>query len=1029
MAEKKEILLDIKVGVTQAVKDIADLNRKLSDLRVEQTKIEMQMQGADYGTAKYKELQEQLVAVKQAQTAYKKEITEIQRGVQNEIIAQSNKYSDTLKGLCAQLSVAKDRLRATKGASGELSDEYVKQLQEVNQLNEKIKTLEQAYGVYTRNVGNYKSGVQELNEQLRQHLQKLNSLPQGSKEWEKESQEIKKVTGQIEELNKEQEQTGQGTDNLLSKFRNLKVESVAAFAVIGAAIKTVKGIFDDLRERTQSVGDYFKFEIQGWKAAYNQLVNQMITGEGWNNLVENMKAAYEQGKLLARVLDEIFERDNSLRIMEADYSAEIEHNKVVARNMSLPYEERLAAANKVLDKERELANMRLDVAKQEEQANRQLLELKTGMNDEEIKLYINQYNQNREAIKQAQDYVKLYDDLQGKIASATQVRDFAARERYEKQIEQQRALMSDEAKSLVDIVRKYNLSNDEIVKQYVDSYVKMQSVEAQFERATARTQVQRDRALKELMTEQANAETKGNKDDYQDELKRLENRKKIDAAIMQYQKAYEYDSALSQEQNEELKYQHEQDWAKRNFELQQGYEREKLRLQQQYSQITAQDYADGLAVLESESKYFYAEQQREQTDHIRRVMENIATAMVEADPTQAAIDKIKGSYAALYDELEQMVRGGMMSYEEYTYYVVQLKQREADEVTKIEKDAQDKRKAEEEKALNEQMRMRQERLKEDLQLAWDNSEQQFKIRKRYIEEEMALATTSAQRRAELEQQLTELMKAETEKRLNAVMEYVNQIGELFSSINQIAANQSQARTQQYEEQNEQEKAALDKRLKAGLLSQRQYDDKVAKLDKELADKKAEETRKQAEREKALAVFQIAINTAQAVMKIWAEVPKMDFGVSTAALTAVAIALGAVQAAAVMSQPLPKARRGGRIEGAKHEQGGVLVETEGEERIVAARPAKAFPELLNLISYIGKNAGVPDTGYALRRAEAERAAVSGGGATSVNIDYDRLGDVIAQRVGEEIKNLQIWLSLAELRDAEQQQVHIESLAKQ
>ena len=1028
MAEKKEILLDIKVGVTQAVKDIAELNRKLSDLRVEQTKIEMQMQGADYGTAKYKELQEQLVAVKQAQTAYKKEITEIQRGVQNEIIAQSNKYSDTLKGLCAQLSVAKDRLRATKGASGELSDEYVKQLQEVNQLNEKIKTLEQAYGVYTRNVGNYKSGVQELNEQLRQHLQKLNSLPQGSKEWEKESQEIKKVTGQIEELNKEQEQTGQGTDNLLSKFRNLKVESVAAFAVIGAAIKTVKGIFDDLRERTQSVGDYFKFEIQGWKSAYNQLVNQMITGEGWNSLVENMKAAYEQGKLLARVLDEIFERDNSLRIMEADYSAEIEHNKVVARNMSLPYEERLAAANKVLDKERELANMRLDVAKQEEQANRQLLELKTGMNDEEVKFYINQYNQNREAIKQAQDYVKLYDDLQGKIASATQVRDFAARERYEKQIEQQRALMSDEAKSLVDIVRKYNLSNDEIVKQYVDSYVKMQSVEAQFERATARTQVQRDRALKELMTEQANAETKGNKDDYQDELKRLENRKKIDAAIMQYQKAYEYDSALSQEQNEELKYQHEQDWAKRNFELQQGYEREKLRLQQQYSQITAQDYADGLAVLESESKYFYAEQQREQTDHIRRVMENIATAMVEADPTQAAIDKIKGSYAALYDELEQMVRGGMMSYEEYTYYAVQLKQREVDEVAKIEKDARDKRKAEEEKALNEQMRMRQERLKEDLQLAWDNSEQQFKIRKRYIEEEMALATTSAQRRAELEQQLTELMKSENEKRMDAVMEYVNQVSELFTSFNQIASNQSQARTQQYEQENEQEKAALDKRLKAGLLSQRQYDDKVAKLDKELADKKAEETRKQAEREKALAVFQIAINTAQAVMKIWAEVPKMDFGVSTAALTAVAIALGAVQAAAVMSQPLPKARQGGKIEGAKHEQGGVLIETEGEERIVAARPAKAFPELLNLISYIGKNAGVPDTGYALRRAEAERAAVSGAGS-AVEIDYNRLGEVVGQQVGEAIKDLQIWLSLAELRDAEAQQVHIESLAKQ
>jgi hypothetical protein len=155
---------------------------------------------------------------------------------------------------------------------------------------------------------------------------------------------------------------------------------------------------------------------------------------------------------------------------------------------------------------------------------------------------------------------------------------------------------------------------------------------------------------------------------------------------------------------------------------------------------------------------------------------------------------------------------------------------------------------------------------------------------------------------------------------------------------------------------------------------------------------------------------------------------MDFGVSTVALTAVAGAMGALQLGAVLSEPLPKARRGGKIEGARHEQGGVLVETEGEERIVAARPAKAFPELLNLISYIGKNAGVPDTGYALRY----RDMATQGGAANTNqmeIDYDRLGEVVAQRVGEEIKNLQVWLSLTELRDAQDNVVHMDELTRQ
>lgn len=61
--------------------------------------------------------------------------------------------------------------------------------------------------------------------------------------------------------------------------------------------------------------------------------------------------------------------------------------------------------------------------------------------------------------------------------------------------------------------------------------------------------------------------------------------------------------------------------------------------------------------------------------------------------------------------------------------------------------------------------------------------------------------------------------------------------------------------------------------------------------------------------KTAAIFQIAINTAQAISKIWAETPKFDFGVSTIALTAVAAGIGLAQAAAIAAQPLPKYFKG------------------------------------------------------------------------------------------------------------------------
>ena len=152
-----------------------------------------------------------------------------------------------------------------------------------------------------------------------------------------------------------------------------------------------------------------------------------------------------------------------------------------------------------------------------------------------------------------------------------------------------------------------------------------------------------------------------------------------------------------------------------------------------------------------------------------------------------------------------------------------------------------------------------------------------------------------------------------------------------------------------------------------------------------------------------------MNTSQAIMKVWAEVPVYVAPV----MTALVASNGLAQTAAILSEPLPKARRGGKIEGASHEQGGVLLEAEGGERIVAANPAKAFPELLNLISYIGKHGGMPQTGYDIRHG------------SDGPIDYDRMTQAMLTAVG----GIKVWLSLTELRDAEQTQVQLDELSKQ
>lgn len=89
------------------------------------------------------------------------------------------------------------------------------------------------------------------------------------------------------------------------------------------------------------------------------------------------------------------------------------------------------------------------------------------------------------------------------------------------------------------------------------------------------------------------------------------------------------------------------------------------------------------------------------------------------------------------------------------------------------------------------------------------------------------------------------------------------------------------------------------------------EEKEARI-KELEKKRLREEQKQAKARKAFAIADIAISTSQAILSIWAQVPKFDFGISAGLMTAFVAALGAAQIAAVLAQPIPKYKEGGKI---------------------------------------------------------------------------------------------------------------------
>ena len=162
------------------------------------------------------------------------------------------------------------------------------------------------------------------------------------------------------------------------------------------------------------------------------------------------------------------------------------------------------------------------------------------------------------------------------------------------------------------------------------------------------------------------------------------------------------------------------------------------------------------------------------------------------------------------------------------------------------------------------------------------------------------------------------------------------------------------------------KDILKTRLDSGLISQEEYNSLIAQGDKDLAKKQNEIARKQAIFERGIKIFEIGISTAEGIMKAVAASP-LTGGLPFSAIVA---AMGAVQAGAVLAQPLPKASKGLLLKGKSHAMGGIPIEAEGGEAIINKRSTSMFTPLLSAINQAGGGVSLGnDGGFASRRAES------------------------------------------------------------
>jgi hypothetical protein len=186
---------------------------------------------------------------------------------------------------------------------------------------------------------------------------------------------------------------------------------------------------------------------------------------------------------------------------------------------------------------------------------------------------------------------------------------------------------------------------------------------------------------------------------------------------------------------------------------------------------------------------------------------------------------------------------------------------------------------------------------------------------------------------------TAKLNAEQQARVDKAFEYLNAVANVFGEINALNQQLTDNRIQQITESSEAELKAIND---SNALETEKARNRQA-LEKRTARIIAEEKRKQAVADKALAVFEIGLSTARGIMAALAGPPPNP---PLAAFIGIA---GGIQLAAALAKPIPKFEKGGEIGGKRHSEGGTMVEAEQGEYIVNRKQTSAHRRELNALN--------------------------------------------------------------------------------
>ena len=276
MANTKEYSIKIN-GLQETVKQVDALSDSLQFLeqRIKNLEGKAVNLGGGSGASSTKSLQEQDKLLKQIQETEQK-IRDARREDYQSLLAQkdilkdvtesakerasaerlaTNSYANTMKGMKQELADIKKVMQST-----DLGSDKFKQLtNRANDLNNKLKEIEQQYGQFGRNVGNYQSafdGMTKFKVQVGDVTREFNSAREASRtlkqellgledQGTKQAQDLKKAISEVDSAIKDATVSSQAMDTAMDWM-----QSFVSLAQAGQGLSAFFGVDDSKIQQT-----------------------------------------------------------------------------------------------------------------------------------------------------------------------------------------------------------------------------------------------------------------------------------------------------------------------------------------------------------------------------------------------------------------------------------------------------------------------------------------------------------------------------------------------------------------------------------------------------------------------------------------------------------------------------------------------------------------------------------------------------------------------------------------------------------